>query len=834
MVEGRSCLSGEVKSGLEILKRKRLERMKLSVFSEANVASTMSRSGGDATKPSTSCTNRTYGNANAFLHGNGSSKNSFSKHILENYDMSNMEWIDKIPECPVFFPTKEEFEDPLIYLQKVAPRASKYGICKIVSPICASVPAGAVLMKEQGGFKFTTRVQPFRLSEWSADDKVTFFMSGRKYTFRDFEKIANKEFARRYSSAGCLPAKYVEEQFWQEIAFGKTEFVEYACDIDGSAFSSSPNDQLGKSKWNLKRLSRLPKSVLRLLQSSIPGVTDPMLYIGMLFSMFAWHVEDHFLYSINYHHCGAAKTWYGIPGHAAPDFEKVAQEYVYKREIFSTEGEDAAFDMLMGKTTMFPPNILLEHHVPVYKAVQNPGEFIITFPRAYHAGFSHGFNCGEAVNFAIGDWFSLGNVASQRYALLNRMPLLPYEELLCKEAMLLFKSLTDLDTKKSVSGNNELLSQQYVKVSFVNLMRFQHYTRWWLMKLGARASYSSNFPSMIPCSICKRDCYVVYVTCNCNTGPICLHHESCIRNCLCGSSRTIFLREDLLEMEAVAKKFEQDGITGEVEKQLQESYYFPLRPNALLCPDEAGYFPYCQIRFEEGIEHDATRECKPNSRSTFFSPKECLALNHECPPSERVKTFQKSSQSGSTCVYSSAESTASEISTEGYEGSSGNPVVDDADDSESEIFRVKRRCAVRAVERTRADSMFSKKPAFKRLKKHNLEVSKGIAARSDIVDGLGPTTLKMRHPLSVSKLDVKLRKHKEEQRKLYAYNSGKDKLTQHQPVSNKQATFLELGPKSLEVRGPSLSSGAVKQSSSCCRFPENKDKARRHFSQRMT
>lgn len=53
------------------------------------------------------------------------------------------------------------------------------GICKIVSPVSASVPAGAVLMKEQAGFKFSTRVQPLRLSEWDTDDKISFFMSGR-------------------------------------------------------------------------------------------------------------------------------------------------------------------------------------------------------------------------------------------------------------------------------------------------------------------------------------------------------------------------------------------------------------------------------------------------------------------------------------------------------------------------------------------------------------------------------------------------------------------------------------------------------------------------------
>lgn len=76
----------------------------------------------------------------------------------------------------------------------------------------------------------------------------------RTYTFRDYEKMANKVFARRYCSGGSLPDSFLEKEFWKEIACGKTETVEYACDVDGSAFSSAPGDPLGSSKWNLNVL----------------------------------------------------------------------------------------------------------------------------------------------------------------------------------------------------------------------------------------------------------------------------------------------------------------------------------------------------------------------------------------------------------------------------------------------------------------------------------------------------------------------------------------------------------------------------------------------------
>lgn len=74
--------------------------------------------------------------------------------------------------------------------------------------------------------------------------------------------------------------------------------------------------------------------------------------------------------------------------------------------------------------------------VRVTRAVQNPGEFIITFPRGYHAGFSNGFNVGEATNFATADWFRFGADSCLRYSRLRRPPMLAVEQLLCTEAEL--------------------------------------------------------------------------------------------------------------------------------------------------------------------------------------------------------------------------------------------------------------------------------------------------------------------------------------------------------------------------------------------------------------
>ncbi|KAK3157253.1 hypothetical protein QOZ80_2AG0118360 [Eleusine coracana subsp. coracana] len=715
MVEGRSYLPAEVRNGLETLKRRRLERMRLSTQNEAGDSpSVAARSGGDALRSPANCGVRLHSNNGTGFPGNVQHKDPFAKRKVEKFDMSNLEWIGKIPECPVYCPTKEEFDDPIAYIQKIAPEASKYGICKIVSPVSASVPAGAVLMKEQPNFKFMTRVQPLRLAEWAEDDTVTFYMSGRKYSFRDYEKMANKVFSKKYSSTSCLPARYVEEEFWREIAFGKMDFVEYACDVDGSAFSSSPHDQLGKSNWNLKNFSRLPNSVLRLLQAPIPGVTDPMLYIGMLFSMFAWHVEDHYLYSINYHHCGAFKTWYGIPGDAAPGFERVASQYVYNKDILVGDGEDAAFDVLLGKTTLFPPNILLDHNVPVYRAVQKPGEFVITFPRSYHAGFSHGFNCGEAVNFAIGDWFPLGALASKRYALLNRTPLLAHEELLCRSAVLLSQKLLSCDLKSLVKSEHPY-SQYCVKSCFVRLMRFHRRARGLLAKMGSQICYKPKAFPNLSCSMCRRDCYVTHVLCGCNFDPVCLHHEKEMRSCPCKSNRVLYVREDIQELDALSRKFEQD-IHFDKERRTGSYNEAEMIDISVEPVPKFGFRQDFISNNKDGISSSVAN----NGKS---SPASILTSYHEAPRPAEARDIN-STKKGTYVVDESTSGIDDGCNEPGSCNASAREFSDNSD-SEHEIFRVKRRSTtnVKPASDSRTSNL-SEQQVLRRLKKMGPEMQR--------------------------------------------------------------------------------------------------------------
>jgi [histone H3]-trimethyl-L-lysine4 demethylase len=271
------------------------------------------------------------------------------------------------------------------------------------------------------------------------------FEEGGIYSLRHFQEKANnfKEhyFAPRMPFDPVLNTRKketeddVEREFWRLVeSLTETVEVEYGADIHstthGSGFPTvekNPLNPYSKDAWNLNVLPFHEESLFRHIKTDISGMTVPWLYVGMCFSTFCWHNEDHYTYSANYQHFGATKTWYGIPGADAHMFEEAMRQAV--PELFETQP-----DLLFQLVTLLPPDQLRKAGVNVYALDQRAGQFVITFPQAYHAGFNHGFNFNEAVNFAPSDWEPFGEAGVQRLQEFRRQPCFSHDELLLTAA----------------------------------------------------------------------------------------------------------------------------------------------------------------------------------------------------------------------------------------------------------------------------------------------------------------------------------------------------------------------------------------------------------------
>ncbi|CAM8927154.1 unnamed protein product [Rhodiola kirilowii] len=416
-----------------------------------------------------------------------------------------------IEDAPVFYPTVEEFQDTLGYLRKVAPIAGPYGICRIVAPKSWVPPCP---LKEKDIWehaKFSTRIQQVDLlqnrepmkkknrgrkrkrkrnsrmgtsktsscldsSEAStpsdADDKFG-FQTGSDFTFEEFQKHADM-FKRAYFGMKCdrkdLDAaddthawepsvEEIEGEYWRIIEEPTDDIeVYYGADLETGVFASGfpkasavrSGEDIEKyvtSGWNLNNFPRLAGSVLGFEGSDISGVLVPWLYVGMCFSSFCWHVEDHHLYSLNYLHWGDPKVWYGVPGSHASALESAMKKHL--PDLFEEQP-----GLLHELVTQLSPSVLKSEGVPVYRVVQQPGEFVLTFPRAYHAGFNCGFNCAEAVNVAPVDWLSHGQSAVELYSEQRRKTSLSHDKLLLESACEAVRCLWEIYVLKKVNSKN--------------------------------------------------------------------------------------------------------------------------------------------------------------------------------------------------------------------------------------------------------------------------------------------------------------------------------------------------------------------------------------------
>jgi hypothetical protein len=206
--------------------------------------------------------------------------------------------------------------------------------------------------------------------------------------FKDFKYELEGE---DYSPERC---EELERAYWKTLTYAPPL---YGADMPGTLFDDRT------TTWNLGKLENL----LDVLGTKIPGVNTAYLYLGMWKATFAWHLEDVDLYSINYLHFGAPKQWYSISQGDARRFEAAM------KSIWPTDAK-ACDQFLRHKTFLISPaHLLSNYNIKVNKIVHNPGEFVITFPYGYHSGYNLGYNCAEAVNFALDSWLEYGRVAKK-------------------------------------------------------------------------------------------------------------------------------------------------------------------------------------------------------------------------------------------------------------------------------------------------------------------------------------------------------------------------------------------------------------------------------------
>ncbi|XP_016123576.1 lysine-specific demethylase 4A isoform X3 [Sinocyclocheilus grahami] len=288
-----------------------------------------------------------------------------------------------------FHPTKEEFKDFNRYIAYMESQgAHRAGMAKVVPPkdwkprrtyddiddLVIPAPIQQVVTGQSGLF-------------------TQYNIQKKPMTVREFRKTANTD---KFCNPRYADFDELERKYWKNLTFNPPL---YGADISGTLYDTDVTE------WNIGHLNTILDTVERESGITIKGVNTPYLYFGMWKSTFAWHTEDMDLYSINYLHFGEPKSWYIVPPEHGKRLERLAKGF-FPGSAQSCEA------FLRHKMTLISPSILRKYGIPFEKVTQEAGQFIVTFPYGYHAGFNHGFNCAESTNFATQRWINYGKLAT--------------------------------------------------------------------------------------------------------------------------------------------------------------------------------------------------------------------------------------------------------------------------------------------------------------------------------------------------------------------------------------------------------------------------------------
>ncbi|XP_025191836.1 lysine-specific demethylase 4C-like [Melanaphis sacchari] len=297
------------------------------------------------------------------------------------------------PRIMVFRPTWSEFQNFSSYIEFMESQgAHKAGVAKVIPPPEWIPRKKSYFENDIMSLKIPAPICQVVQGKQGLYQQLN--IQKKPMTVADYKVMAESD---EYKTPIHFDFDDLERKYWKNIIY-KSPL--YGADVSGSITDKDVN------VWNINKLGTILDYVNEDYGISIEGVNTAYLYFGMWKTSFAWHTEDMDLYSINYIHEGEPKTWYAIPPEHGRRLERLATGF------FQSDAS-ACSAFLRHKMTVISPHMLKQYSIPFNKITQEKGEFMITFPFGYHAGFNHGFNMAESTNFASPRWVEYGKRASQ-------------------------------------------------------------------------------------------------------------------------------------------------------------------------------------------------------------------------------------------------------------------------------------------------------------------------------------------------------------------------------------------------------------------------------------
>ncbi|WAR11524.1 JARD2-like protein [Mya arenaria] len=322
-----------------------------------------------------------------------------------------------IVQCPTYYPSEEQFRDPIVYIQSIQSEAEQYGMCKIVPPCSWKMES-----RELEDFRFTTYIQ------WSPiTQQLKYIKRLHEDTIREkfqvpqiggieLDLVKLYELVHKY---GGMKGTVGKEKKWMKIADAMR--IPKQADRVSKLYDAYCKYLLAYETLSEEETDQLMDKVQAERRKQEQTSGSPQCYKCV------YKGRSQLLSGFN----RASRNMQSLYGDSL-DQEELESNYweIVNQSDDHVSVQGASLDTSMAGiyTTLWrargqfyttwglllvPPAKLVEKGISLSRCVQSPREFVVVFPAVNYCNVSFGYNLSESVHYGTQDWIPEGFQAAK-------------------------------------------------------------------------------------------------------------------------------------------------------------------------------------------------------------------------------------------------------------------------------------------------------------------------------------------------------------------------------------------------------------------------------------